>query len=210
MVAGTVYWKRTSPQLVGSIRSLTCPASTAPLFEVVSLPAVSFLQRCLLWLGLRLGLIGLRLNGKRMGRSDRAHAGFYRAGYLLEDLAGLAPTENLRSDCFVLGHERHSRLVPTLVINPSGRPSGCAMHSEGIANGLGADAKGRCDGLIAIATNLFFCWPEPFCQPATLIIHTARIARAVQRAVRSQFDATSFTTNSGGCPSRSSRACSGI
>jgi len=26
-----------------------------------------------------------------MGRSDRAHAGFYRAGYLLEDLAGLAP-----------------------------------------------------------------------------------------------------------------------
>ena len=88
--------------------------------------------------------------------------------------------------------------------------SGSAMHSEGIANGFGADAKGRCDGLIAIATNLFFCWPEPFYQPATLIIHTARIARAVQRAVRSQFDATSFATNSGGCPSRSSRACSGI
>ena len=171
-------------------------------------PAVSFLPRRSLWLGLR--LIGLRLHGKRMGRSDRAHAGFHRAGYLLEDLAGLAPTENLRSDCFVLGHERHGRLVPILAINPSGRPSGCTMHSEGIANGLGADAKGRCDGLIAIATNLFFCWPEPFYQPATLIIHTARIARAVQRAVRSQFDATSFATNSGGCPSRSSRACSGI
>ncbi|MEI6367621.1 MAG: hypothetical protein WCP23_11080 [Planctomycetota bacterium] len=76
-----------------------------------------------------------------MGRSDRAHAGFYRAGYLLEDLAGLAPTENLRSDCFVLGYEWHGRLVPTLVINPSGRPSGCAMHSEGITNGFGADAQ---------------------------------------------------------------------
>jgi len=73
-----------------------------------------------------------------MGRSDRAHAGFHRAGYLLEDLAGLAPTENLRSDCFVLGHERHGRLVPTLAINPSGRPFGSAMHSEGIANGLAA------------------------------------------------------------------------
>jgi len=55
-----------------------------------------------------------------MGRSDRAHAGFHLAGYLLEDLAGL---------------------VPTLVINPSGRPSGCAMHSEGITNGFGADAQ---------------------------------------------------------------------
>ena len=96
-------------------------------------------------------LIGLRLNGKRMGRSDRAHAGFYRAGYLLEDLAGLAATQNLRSDCFVLGHERHGRHVLTLAINPSGRPSGCAMHSEGIANGFGADAKGRCDGLAALA-----------------------------------------------------------
>ena len=31
-------------------------------------------------------LIGLRLNGKRMGRSDRAHAVFHRVGYLLEDL----------------------------------------------------------------------------------------------------------------------------
>ena len=102
-------------------------------------PAVSFLPRRSLWLGLR--LIGLRLHGKRMGRSDRAHAGFYRAGYLLEDLAGLAATENLRSDCFVLGHGRHGRLVPTLVINPSGRPSGCAMHSEGITNGFGADAQ---------------------------------------------------------------------
>ena len=73
-----------------------------------------------------------------MGRSDRAHAGFHCAGYLLEDLASLAPTENLRSDYFVLGHERHGRLVPTLAINPSGRPSGCAMHNEGIANGLAA------------------------------------------------------------------------
>jgi len=76
-----------------------------------------------------------------MGRSDRVNAGFYRVGDLLEDLAGLAPTENLRSDCFVLGHKRHGRLVPTLVINPSGRPSGCAMHSEGITNGFGADAQ---------------------------------------------------------------------
>ena len=100
------------------------------------------------WLGRR--LIGLRLHGKRMGRSDRAHAGFHRAGYLLEDLAGLAPTENLRSDCFVLGYEWHGRLVPTLVINPSGRPSGCAMHSEGIANGFGADAQGRCDRLTTL------------------------------------------------------------
>ena len=33
-----------------------------------------------------------------MGRSDRVHAGFYLAGYLLEDLASLAATENLRSD----------------------------------------------------------------------------------------------------------------
>ena len=86
-----------------------------------------------------------------MGRSDRAHAGFYRAGYLLEDLAGLAATENLLSDCFVLCHERHGRLVPTLVINPSGRPSGCTMHSEGIANRLGSDTQGRCDGLAALA-----------------------------------------------------------
>ena len=76
-----------------------------------------------------------------MGRSDRAHAGFHLAGYLLEELAGLAATENLRSDYFVLGHEWHGRLVPTLVINPSGRPSGCAMHSEGITNGFGADAQ---------------------------------------------------------------------
>ena len=91
------------------------------------------------------------LNGKRMGRSDRAHAGFHRAGYLLEELAGLAPTENLRNDCFVLGHERHGRLVPTLAINPSGRPFGCAMHSEGIANSLAADAQGRCDRLAALA-----------------------------------------------------------
>ena len=109
-----------------------------PLLEVASLPAVSFLQRR----SLRRRLCGLRLNGKRMGRSDRAHAGFHRAGYLLEDLAGLAPTENLRCDCFVLGHERHGRLVPTLVSNPSGRPSGFAMHSEGIANSFGADAIG--------------------------------------------------------------------
>ena len=36
------------------------------------------------------------------------------------------------------------------------------------------------------------------CQLATLIIHTARIARAVQRAVRSQFDATRFATTSDG------------
>ena len=86
-----------------------------------------------------------------MGRSDRAHAGFYRAGYLLEDLAGLAPTEKLLSDCFVLGHEKHSRLVLTLVINPSGRPSGCTMHSDRIANGLGTDAQGRCDRLAALA-----------------------------------------------------------
>ena len=97
------------------------------------------------------GLIGLRLNGKRMGRSDRAHAGFHCAGYLFEDLAGLAPTENLRSDCFVLGHERQGRLVPTLAINPSRRPSGCAMHSDRIANGLGTDAQGRCNGLAALA-----------------------------------------------------------
>lgn len=112
-------------------------------------PAVSFLPRRSLWLWR--GLIGLRLHGKRMGRSDRGHAGFHLAGYLLEDLAGLAATENLRSDCFVLGHKRHGRLAPTLVINPSGRPSGCAMHSEGITNGFGADAQGRCDGLAALA-----------------------------------------------------------
>ena len=86
-----------------------------------------------------------------MGRSNRVQAGFYREGYLLEDLAGLAATENLRSDCFVLGHERHGRLVPTLAINPSGRPSGCAMHSDRIANGLGTDAQGRCNGLAALA-----------------------------------------------------------
>ena len=114
--------------------TLTCPPSTAPLPVRVSLPAVSFRQRC----SLRLGLIGLCLNDKRKGCSDRAHAGFYRAGYLLEDLAGLAPTENLLSDCFVLGHERHGRLVPTLAINPSGRPSGWSMHNEGIATGFGA------------------------------------------------------------------------
>ncbi len=75
-----------------------------------------------------------------MSRSDRAHAGFHRAGYLLEDLAGLAPTENLRSDCFVLGHKRHGRLVPTLAINPSGRAFSWSMHNEGIANGLAVPA----------------------------------------------------------------------
>ena len=44
----------------------------------VFLPAVSFLLQRSLWLGLRrvLRLIGLGLNGKRMGRSDRVHAGF--------------------------------------------------------------------------------------------------------------------------------------
>ena len=99
------------------------------------------------------GLISMRLHGKRKGCSDRAHAGFYRAGYLLEDLAGLAPTENLRSDCFVLGHERHGQLVLTLAINPSGRPFGCAMHSEGIANGLGTDAQSRCDRLVVLTAT---------------------------------------------------------
>ncbi len=51
----------------------------------------------------------MRLNAKRVGRSDRAHVGFHRVGDLLEELAGLAPTKNLRSDCFVPGHERHGR-----------------------------------------------------------------------------------------------------
>ena len=109
------------------------PPSTAQLPVRVFLPAVSFRQRCSPRLGLRRGLISMRLHGKRKGCSDRAHATFHRAGDWLEDLAGVAATENLRSDCFVLGHERHGRLVPTLAINPSGRPSGCAMHSEGIA-----------------------------------------------------------------------------
>jgi len=95
-------------------------------------------------------LISLRLNGKSMGRSDRAHADFYRAGYLLEDLALLAATENLRSDCFVLGHEKHGRLVPTLAINPSVQSSGRTMHSDRIANRLGADAQGGCGGLAAL------------------------------------------------------------
>jgi len=77
------------------------------------------------WLGrsgwLWCGLIGLRLNGKRVDHSDLAHSGFHLTGDLLEELAGLAPTENLRSNFFVLGHERHGRLVLTLAINPSGR-----------------------------------------------------------------------------------------
>ena len=56
-------------------------------------------------------LIGLRLHGKRMGRSDRADANFYREGYLLEDFAGTIsvatasfspiPAARLSSLCFV-------------------------------------------------------------------------------------------------------------
>ena len=37
-----------------------------------------------------------------MGRSDRAYLSFDRAGYWLEDLAGLAATENLRNKAVIL------------------------------------------------------------------------------------------------------------
>lgn len=100
---------------------LTCPPSTAPLSLHVSFPAISFLPRRSLRLGLRRWLIGLRLNGKRIGRSDRAHDTFHRAGDLLEDLACISPAVDLRSEWLVSGTGSRT-VIERRVQGPSNKP----------------------------------------------------------------------------------------
>ena len=71
-----------------------------------------------------------------MGRSDRAHAGFHRVSNLLEELAGLAPTKNLRSNYIVLEHRRHIGLL-AIQAGPRGVAAPCVRFGYASANARG-------------------------------------------------------------------------